>query len=151
MGFFIALAVILLIIAVITMIIFAAVNRDKPNAYKVFSNGVRTIFAYIFIIFSLLSMVFGTIIGVNSILNYYYPNTIEVVSDTDAPAVAEDIKVDKDIKNIDDIQTGLMIQNEKRDALQQAAASFSFVIVSIPMFIYFNKQARKIKKEKENI
>lgn len=147
MGFFIVLAVILLIVAVITMIIFAAVNRDKPNAYRVFSNGVRTIFAYIFIIFSLLSMVFGTIIGVNSILNYYYPNTIEVVSDSDTPAVAEDKKADNDMKNINDIQVGLVIQNEKRDALQQASASFSFVLISIPLFIYFNKQARKIKKE----
>lgn len=148
MGFFIVLAVILLIVAVITMIIFAAVNRDKPNAYRVFSNGVRTIFAYIFIIFSLLSMVFGTIIGVNSILNYYYPNTIEVVADSEGPAIAEEKKVDKDNN---DMQAGLNIQNEKRDALQGAAASFSFVIVSIPLFIYFNKQATKIKKEKENI
>lgn len=146
-GIFMFIALLLLPLAVIAMIIVAAVNKDKSDAYKIFSHGVKTVFSYVFIIGSLLSIIFGTILGVDAVLNYFYPDTVEIVADTEKISNNDkDYSINEKVSY--EMPAGEKIKNEKNQAIAEAAGSLSLVAVTIPVFIYFNKQVRGDRKGK---
>lgn len=139
------LIIILLLIvppALVAMTVVAIVNRNKENAYKNFVKSLKIVFSYTFIIGSLILMIFGTVYGVDSILNYMYPDTIEIVADTEISGERELSTIENE-KDMYDMTAGLKIQNDKNSALVGFFTSISTLAVSIPLFIFFNKQVRE--------
>jgi len=151
----------------IALIVVAIVNRSKGGEHKVFESGVRIIFGYFFVIASLFIIVIGSIVAVNSLLNYYIPNTNAQAPILPIKTNISEISIyneDYD-KNIDEViktttvkdsldkaaydkyYQEVALQDEKSNSMRDAATAITLVIVTIPIFICFSKLVKKHKEE----
>ena len=123
--------------AIIGLIIGAAVNKDKGNDVSRFTNGVNAIYTYILIIASLLMIIIGVIAGINSLLDYFLP-------DSEVPGYCEDMYYEVCTEG----QKALMIRNEKNGGIIGFATCAAIVLVALPIFTSNSKEAKRLREIK---
>lgn len=124
--------------AVIALIVTAAINKEKGNDASKFANGVKTVYTYIIVIATLIMIISGTIVAVNSLLDYFLPESEMEYDCTDYYSYKYCEMTTKELR----------VQNEKNEGITEFASSITLIIISVPLFIMNSKEAKKLIAEK---
>lgn len=134
----------------IAVIVISAVAKSKGKTYKDFILGARILFAYFFVIISLFAIVIGSIVSVNAMLNYYIPDSKINTENMNKINYSDDYYTEEEkiqIQEYSEYNLEVQIENEKSNFLKESLSTISFVIIAIPIFIYFSKVVKKHKDE----
>lgn len=140
LAFFGVFLVFLIPAAVLTLIVTAAINKEKGNGFVKFNQGVKAVYTYVIVIATLCIIIAGTITAVSSLLDYFLPESeLETVEDCEykysSTYCGEKVKE-------------LRVRNEKNAGITEFAASLALVVIATPLFVVHSKEAKKIREEK---
>lgn len=124
-GVFTFILILVLPVALVSLIISAAVSKDKGE-YTKFKNGVKISYTYIIVIVTLLMIIISSISAVSSVANYLLPES-EITSNN-----TYDVRI------------------EKNESIRNIAISASVLIVAIPLFIINSKKTIEFNKIKSD-
>lgn len=136
-------------VGIVALIIVAAVKKDKGLGHKSFASVVRIIFSYTFVITSLFTIVIGSIVAVNSMLNYYLPDpeSTQNYNDYSEYQGNDNSSNKQSVAFYNEYNQKVALENKRKDSLREATTSTALVVVSVPIFIYFSILIKKHKEE----
>lgn len=151
LGIFIAITGVVIPIITLTYIIIAAVNHEKKQRIHTFELSIRSVCLYLVIIITLGGFVAGSIVGVNRILNYFYPEVDQTrniaYSDPDVINSKESVYKTQSTEKEDTSYIALQTEYEQKTSLVECATAFTFSIASLVVFMIYNKKALELRKE----
>lgn len=142
---FAGIVAILIPSAIVALIVTAAINKEKGNDVEKFTSNVRTVYAYIIVIATLFMIISGTIVGVNSLLDYFLP-------ESELESISNDCMDNYSYRYCNATTKELRVRNEKNAGMQGFAGALAVVIVATPLFISYSKEVKNsldnVSKEK---
>lgn len=149
LGIFVAAMFSIIPIIVITMIIVAIVKKNKDGEKaESFEKVVRMIYVYVLLIAFLFMTVGSVIYAFNSAVNYYIPESKITQINNATDVVKPDIAIypGYSTKEIEKLQKESNLKSEKNLSITDFATAIAMLLISVPMFLYHGKLARKLKE-----